>query len=105
MNNEPLKNFKGLSTEAGEGGGGFAENLRSFNKDLSNETTFSLNHPDGQYLYIKKRLAQNGNQTKGDRPVDLKKGISLKTDTKLWTRNKLFQAFFMPFHFTVCIKN
>ncbi len=49
-NEEEVENFKGLSE--GEGRAKFAENLRAslFNKDLSNETTFSLNHLAGQYL-------------------------------------------------------
>jgi hypothetical protein len=49
-NKMAISNFKGLS-EAG-GWGKFAENLRAspFNKNLSNETTFSQIHLAGQYL-------------------------------------------------------
>jgi hypothetical protein len=47
---EELKYFKELSDDGGQAV--FAENLHAspFNKDLSNEATFSLIHLAGQYL-------------------------------------------------------
>ncbi len=49
-NREELLHFKGLSEDGRQAK--FAENLGSFqfNKDLSNETTFSLIHLAGRFL-------------------------------------------------------
>ncbi len=51
MKIEALGKLRGLSQDRGRAK--FAENLRasSFQKDLSNETTFGQIHLDGQYLW------------------------------------------------------
>ncbi len=51
MNNEALANFNGLFQQDRERIN-VAQNLRAsvFNKDLSNDTTFSQIYLDGQYL-------------------------------------------------------
>jgi hypothetical protein len=77
-----IKRQEGALKLRGWGRAIFAENLRSspFNKDLSNETTFSLIHLDGQYLSIDPLLPLFL-QTKLVRILPLLCGISTQETT------------------------